>query len=152
LVNSNRLMINFTIDKLNCFFNCSKRVDERVLQIEINELSRLEQTTNEYTFVNMVLGKIMHTTHARTGFLYKAMPGDSTSYKTLAVYGISVNEVLMTKNIINIPLFHHSVFVGTLGLGLNKFMSNTSRFLEDLEPILNYIAKYLLEHTFNKET
>jgi hypothetical protein len=96
----------------------------------------------------MFLGKLINQTKSKSGFIYKTINGNSASYKALAVYGLSVDTVIMTSNIINIPLYYHDDFVGTLGLGLSKSMGNTTKFLKQIAPMVLFLSKYIFENEF----
>jgi len=139
--------INF--ENLNCFFNCRSRCnDTKKIEISITELEKMSETTEPYVFINMFLGRIINLTDSINGFIYKTIPGNSAAYKALAVYGIAVNTAVLTNNIINIPLYHNEVFIGTMGLGLRSKNVRVDEFLESIEGLTILLSKYLFHHDF----
>ncbi len=144
-------MVNIlNLETINCFFRCGDRccVDATKARYSLVELENLAKTTDQFTFINMFMGRIVALTGSSVGFIYKASTDNTTSYKALASIGISVNESILTKNILNIPLHYQGAFVGTLGLGLRTRSVNIDAFLDRLEGLIGLLSRYIHEHSF----
>jgi len=87
-------MFDFNFDKINCFFNC-KCLDNEKLKLGLLELEKIQETTSPYIYVNMFLGKMIHLTKSKLGFVYKVTQQNSASYKAISVYGLSVNTLFL---------------------------------------------------------
>jgi hypothetical protein len=144
-------MVNIlNMETINCIFRCGDKccVDAKQLQYSLIELENLAKTTDQFTFINMFMGRIVALTNSNVGFIYKAIMTQTTSYKALASFGLSVNESILTKNILNIPLHYQGAFVGTLGLGLPSRRINLDAFLDQLEGLIGLLSRYIYEHEF----